>query len=74
MAHVYSVVWVPDTRTILDPRFEDAQREGDLMRLYFPLLPGRDFAPETPQLAWCGDIILHLDRCGYVGRVVQPTG
>jgi hypothetical protein len=72
--HVYSVVWAADSRTILDPRFGDAKREGGLMRLEFPLLPGRDFAPVTPQLAWCGDILLHLSECGYAGRVVQPAG
>jgi hypothetical protein len=74
MSNVYSVVWAADSRTILDPRFADAHREGDLMRLEFPLLPGRDFAPEQPQWAWCGDVLIELDRCGYVGRVVQPTG
>ena len=72
MSNVYSIVWPADGRTILDPRFGEAQREGDLMRLSFPLLPGRDFAPEPPQVAWCADILLHLDRCGYVGLVIPP--
>lgn len=73
MANVYSVVWQADGRTILDPRFGEAQQEGDLMRLSFPLLTGRDFAPKTKQLAWCADILLHLARCKYAGVVVAPS-
>ena len=42
------------------------------MRLSFPRLPGRAFAPLTPQLAWCADILLHLATCGYAGQVVPP--
>lgn len=72
MVGVYSVVWLADSRTILDPRFGEAKREGDLMRLYFPLLPGRNFAPLNVQLAWCADILLHLAICGYAGQIVPP--
>lgn len=68
------VQWPVDGRWVTDPRLQAAEPalRGTVWRLPFPLLPGRDWAPKEPQLAWAADIMLALARAGYHAQVIIP--